>query len=154
VEDVNKLFGIQDEAIEVSRQYGAAGGRKNKKEAKRMQRQLVEEAKGLKRNIKAFNRQKARRSGLTKAPCNTEDLLQAALPVLKDIRDGINQLVDIQRYRVCTLSSCHTIMLTCCNRLVSIPSSRNLTTPLRLLTVLVWFPLLLSYLLWLLLLLF
>jgi hypothetical protein len=119
-----------------------------------MQRQLIEEAKELKRNVKAFNQQEARQGGLIKAPYNTEDLLRAALPVLKDIRDGINQLVDIQRYRVCTLSSCHTIMLTCCNRLVSIPSSQNLTTLLRLLAVLVSFPLLLSYSLWLLLLLF
>jgi hypothetical protein len=113
VEDVNKLFRIQDEAVEASRQYDIARGRDNKKEAKRLQRLLVEEAKGLKRDVEAFNRKETRRGGLTKAPRNTEDLLRAALPVLKDIRDGINQLVDIQRYRVCTPSSYCGTILTC-----------------------------------------
>jgi hypothetical protein len=50
-------------------------------------------------DIEGFFRERDREGGLTRAPRSIEDLLRSALPVFRDIRDSLQHLVDVERYK-------------------------------------------------------
>jgi molecular chaperone GrpE (heat shock protein) len=103
----NDLIALQQEAIRIEPEEDENGeALTSDLEAwVKARRDLKSAALAFKKDVEAADRRAKRRGGLTHAPRGTEDLLRSALPVLEDIRDSLQHLVDVQRYEVCTLSS-------------------------------------------------
>jgi hypothetical protein len=107
IERCNSLIALQQEAIRIEPEADENGEALKAvlKPWKKAKRGLASAARVFKQDIEAADRKAKRRGGLTHAPRSTEDLLRSALPVLEDMRDSLQHLVDAQRYEVYTLSS-------------------------------------------------
>lgn len=97
----NEILALQDAAL-ASGNPGADGvvpeaGRAARTAATQ---RLVRGASSFKRDVENATRKEERRGGLTRRPKGQEEVLRSAVPVLTDIRDYLQELVEIQRARV------------------------------------------------------
>ena len=61
---------------------------------------LAYKAKSLVSLMRVAKLQEERRGGLARAPRSSDDVLHAALPILGDIRDSLQHITDVLRFRV------------------------------------------------------